>query len=361
MEKLRVSETPPALTRTVAPTFSRPGAWGRTVTSMCCMAPTAGSRNSTLCSDSICSPSPGWNESSMESISSPGACTRDSSTRSTWPTSGGSSSRNFRLTGVVDATALTALTMSASVNVSAGVTVSARAAARASCCARAWSVLPPQPDASATAPRIIARIADPARTLHPILAARHSTMNGPCSEPEHHGTVQDSGLFHQVAHVLVPESGFAKPGERPREGRVGPALGDPGRMVEHAHGAQHFDEARLAMIDAGKALVPGQQLAPLPSLLVRIAGQEHPQILDRRTVHAVVEVHEHRTLALPQNIAKVTVAVQTDLSVAADVRGPDVREQFDTHTGIALACAVRKQIGGQDGGPGARAQPFTAQ
>jgi len=47
-------------------------------------------------------------------------------------------------------------------------------------------------------------------------------------------------------------------------------------MIEHAHGAQYFDEARLAMIDAGKALVPGQQLTPLPSLLVAIARQEHP-------------------------------------------------------------------------------------
>src|SRR5882724_1388667 len=196
----------------------------------------------------------------MESISSPGACTRASCRRSAWPTSGGSLSRNFRLTGVADATALTALTISASAKLSAGAALSVCAAARASCCARALSAPPPQPDASATAPRKIDRITDSARTLHPILAVGHSTMNGPRSEPELHGTVQDGGLFHQVAHVLIPESGFAKPGKCPREGGVRPALSDPGGMIEHAHGAQYFDEARLAMIDAGKALVPGQQL-----------------------------------------------------------------------------------------------------
>src|SRR5258706_340014 len=311
-----------------------------------------------MCPDSTCSPSLGWSETSIESMSSPGACTRASSTRSAWPTSGGSLRRNLRLTGVANATARTALTISTSV--AASVAASVCAAVRASCWARASSVLAPQPDTRAAVPSIIARKTDPARTLHLILAAGHSTMNAPHSEPEHHGTVQEGGLFHQVAYVLVPESGFTEPGERPREGRIGPALGNPGRMIEHAHGAQHFNEARLAVIDARKAFVPGQQLAPLPPLLVRIAGQEHPQVLDRRPIHAVIEVHEHRTLALPENIAEVTVAVQADLAAGADVGGLDVREQFHTHAGIALARAVRKQAGGQDGGPGARAQPLTA-
>src|SRR6185503_4370178 len=41
----------------------------------------------------------------------------------------------------------------------------------------------------------------------------------------------------------------------------------------------------------------------------RIAGEEHPQVLDARTRHAVVEIHEQRSLFAPQDVAGVAIAM----------------------------------------------------
>src|SRR5262249_34372565 len=60
-------------------------------------------------------------------------------------------------------------------------------------------------------------------------------------------------------------------------------------------------------------LVALDELAPLSLLLGSRAGEQHPQILDRGPGHAVVQVHEHRALVVPQQVAEVAVAMQADL------------------------------------------------
>src|SRR5438045_5415957 len=46
----------------------------------------------------------------------------------------------------------------------------------------------------------------------------------------------------QIVDMLLPEARLAKPREGPREGRVRPAFGNPGGVVEHAYRAQGFHQ-----------------------------------------------------------------------------------------------------------------------
>ena len=43
-----------------------------------------------------------------------------------------------------------------------------------------------------------------------------------------------------------------------------------------------------------------------------MAGQEHPYILHRRAIAAIVEINQVRSIVRPENIAGVTVAMQTN-------------------------------------------------
>jgi hypothetical protein len=52
-----------------------------------------------------------------------------------------------------------------------------------------------------------------------------------------------------------------------------------------------------------------------------LAGQEHPQVLDRRRLQAVIEIHEVRRVIAPQDVADMAVAVQADQVAPADLGG----------------------------------------
>ena len=65
-------------------------------------------------------------------------------------------------------------------------------------------------------------------------------------------------------------------------------------------------------IEIEKFRVALQDVRELNGHIAALAREQHPQVLDRRTHAAIVEVDEMRTAVGPQNIAGVAVAVQAD-------------------------------------------------
>ena len=66
----------------------------------------------------------------------------------------------------------------------------------------------------------------------------------------------------------------------------------------------------LPGIEIAKLAVPLEDASELGLHRLPVAREEHPQVLDRRARPAVVEVDEMRPVATPQDVARVTVAVQ---------------------------------------------------
>src|SRR5690606_25611980 len=112
-------------------------------------------------------------------------------------------------------------------------------------------------------------------------------------------SIQDQGrlvecgaLLAQCEDVLRPVAARVEPGKTVREGRIAPAPRQPGAVVHHPQGAQGLDQHQLAGVEIVEHAVAFDQLGELAQLLVALAGKQHPQVLHRRPVHAVVEVDE---------------------------------------------------------------------
>src|SRR6185437_9499981 len=119
-------------------------------------------------------------------------------------------------------------------------------------------------------------------------------------------------LYPQVANIAFPVACLTSPGKGTWKGRIGPAGGNPGGVVQHTDGTQRLDQRELVELHAAELVVAVHDLAPLALLLGLRAGQEHPQILDARAGHAVVQVDEQRAGSLPEDVAEVAVPVQAD-------------------------------------------------
>src|SRR5580693_5698411 len=72
------------------------------------------------------------------------------------------------------------------------------------------------------------------------------------------------------------------------------------------------------MLERTELRIALHDLAPLVALLVRVAGQEHPQILNARTIDAIIQIDQQRTALLPQDVAEMAVAVQADRGERSD-------------------------------------------
>ena len=123
-------------------------------------------------------------------------------------------------------------------------------------------------------------------------------------------------LFEHV-DLRCPVVAGAKPWEVDGKGRVLPAAGQPGAIVDEAQGAQGFDERQLAAVEGAELLVAVDQGAQLRGALAAVAAQQHPQILHGGAAAGVVQVHKMRTAVggvgrCPQDVAGVTVAMQAD-------------------------------------------------
>ena len=76
--------------------------------------------------------------------------------------------------------------------------------------------------------------------------------------------------------------------------------------------AQRLDQLQLAQVEGPERLVALEDLRDLRDALLALAGQHHPEVLHRRPVAGVVEVHEVRTIVAPEHVAHVAVAMDAD-------------------------------------------------
>src|SRR5438045_1713014 len=109
--------------------------------------------------------------------------------------------------------------------------------------------------------------------------------------------------------MSLPEARLAEPREGARKGGIVPAARNPRRVVQDAQAAQRLDQRELGEVELPKQLVTFHQRRPARLLTRRVTGQEHPQVLDARTRHAIVEIHEQRAALAPQDVAAVAIAV----------------------------------------------------
>src|SRR5688572_9471879 len=118
-------------------------------------------------------------------------------------------------------------------------------------------------------------------------------------------------LFEQICDVALPVARVGKPRKRARKSRVVPAVCDPRRVIQHAQRTQSFDQRELAVIELAKQLVAFHERRPGRLLAGRVAAEKHPEVLDARPRHAIVEIDEQRAMLAPQDVAGVAVAVDT--------------------------------------------------
>src|SRR5690606_17538714 len=102
-------------------------------------------------------------------------------------------------------------------------------------------------------------------------------------------------LLAQREHLVLPVARLGEPGKGRRKRGIGPASREPRRVVNHAQGAQAFDQHQLPRIEIDELRVAIQQLSQLLGHLAPRPGQQHPQVLYRWPHDAVVEINEVRT------------------------------------------------------------------
>src|SRR5437879_2650562 len=127
--------------------------------------------------------------------------------------------------------------------------------------------------------------------------------------------VHHRDLLAQLEDPILPVALSVEPRERCRKRRIVPTPRKPRRVVDQAQRAQRFDEMKLASIEVVEALVAGQNIGELTRHVGASSRKQHPEILDRRSHAAVVEIDEmrsgKRSLRNPQYVAGMTIAVQT--------------------------------------------------
>src|ERR1039457_982016 len=317
MTQVRATEPLSQSTTRVALRLRTPLRWGTTVTSCSSGALPCGALISKLRGDCSCSPSATCSEPWMWLISTPGVGISASTSCAGMPTTGRVSSRNFIPIGGSDPPELTAVTMSGSTASGA----SARGLALALCCesGRPW----PAPDGAVEDPHAHSKACNATINsgLNPfsievffsgaaISAATLAQFRQRAGQLRRF--VEHLTLLHQIPDIAFPETCLSGPGKGAWKGRVQPALSDPGGVIEHARRAQCLDQPQLAVIERTELAIALHDFAPLAPLLIGIAGQKHPQILDARPIQAIVQIDQQRAALLPQDIAQMTIAVQAD-------------------------------------------------
>ena len=69
--------------------------------------------------------------------------------------------------------------------------------------------------------------------------------------------------------------------------------------MQQSQRAQRLDQMQLAPVEVVEPLVAVEDVAQLRLHGLAVAGQQHPQVLDRRTVARVVEIDEVRPVVGP--------------------------------------------------------------
>src|SRR3989440_10390051 len=343
-----------------------PSLAGRTLMLWWMGAPSTGRSVGAICAPSVsCRPSAtSTRPYSRSRLADPGRITRSMS--SGWATSGRCRSSNFTCTlaGPVRAPP-TALTMLGETT-SPGCALRGAAAGFAAPPAMPGVSPEPQPRSVTVAASAGPRLLNPPLlkyiriSVHPHERAcvagpggDNSASARACTRASRHRLSQlqerrliDRGdLLQQIIQVALPVARLGDPGEGAREGRVAPAVRHPGGMVQHAQAAQRLDEEQFAEVEVRELPITGEQLAPLALLLRGRPGKHHPQVLHAYPRGAVIQVHEHRAVLVPQQIPQVAVAMQADRAGAGGggKRLAHALEQCAADRGIPLAQRLRQQ------------------
>src|SRR5579859_2613459 len=250
-------------------------------------------------------------------LSACGSTTMSTSTGS--PTSGRPDSSNFTCRSAAPILPVTTPPTRLGESESAGLATLRAAAALAALAAALGSCLEPQPRVHRVSRRM--RLAARVRMRRaryqrwrPVRTCRIGISSSLARIPKERRILDRFHLLEEVLQIPLPVALLREPGKGAREGRVAPAMRNPGRMMEHPQGAQRLDEPELAQIEVRELLVALEQLAPLALLLRRRHREHHPEVLHARAHEAVVEIDEGRPPFVPQEIAEMAIAVQADRS-----------------------------------------------
>lgn len=94
-----------------------------------------------------------------------------------------------------------------------------------------------------------------------------------------------------------------------------------------AQAAQGFHQLEFGRCQLGKVEIAIQHMVELLLLLMGLAGEQHPQVLHRRAIAAVVEIDEVGAVVGPQDITRMAIAVQPNFLVRAG--GKALLQQLD--------------------------------
>src|SRR5665213_1815402 len=309
--------------------LSTPVCCGTTVSSRYSVAPCP-SGASKLRSEASCNPAPAANAPWMWLICASGAGISATTIFTGVPTTGRAPSRNFTPIRLAAPAGPTAVTISASGFWSCVAAASDCGAG--SCVARGlegdWPHATSSTAKAAAAPSVPI-CARPIR-IDADISTGSGIQTGSLNDRQQRGSLQHRALFAQIPHIALPEARLTGPREGPRERRVGPPLGNPSRVMQHAGCAQSLDQTQLAEFQGRELAVAFRNVHPLTQLLLSAARQEHPQVLHAWAVHAIIQIDEQRTGGAPQNVAEMAVAVQANQREGAGLgeRRLDAGEQI---------------------------------
>ena len=134
-------------------------------------------------------------------------------------------------------------------------------------------------------------------------------------------------LLTQLTDLLLPVRRSAEVAEGTRKRRVVPALGNPGAVANHAHGAQGLDQRQFAAIEVAELFVQicigyeidGHRVDSLPydaTTLDRCQPiyEEHPGW--RTSIRSIVDFEE-----LPAEAARFVARIEELVGAPADIIG----------------------------------------
>ena len=84
--------------------------------------------------------------------------------------------------------------------------------------------------------------------------------------------------------------------------------------MHDAQTPQCFDEMQLPGVEPAKRLVAVKYVVQLRGLLLTVTRQQHPEVLHRRAVTRVVEVHDVHHVVTDKDVARMEVAVQANVA-----------------------------------------------
>ena len=79
--------------------------------------------------------------------------------------------------------------------------------------------------------------------------------------------------------------------------------------MNQTQSTQRFDQCQLRWVKVVKLVIAVGQLGNLSLALVALTGEHHPQVLDRWSLPAIIQIDHVQALVAPQQITHMQIAV----------------------------------------------------